>query len=106
MTGHCVKHGTACAFLQAAFSCLGASDCPSGQICCGVADQNAGEAETVCMASCPTMSSSSTQGQVQVCKGNAECQNQKTCLSQTCLAGSNLNLCGLTTQAPFSCKAR
>jgi hypothetical protein len=110
MTGHCVTHGTACGtsggLPEAEFDCLGASDCPSGQVCCGIADENQLEAKTVCMATCPTMSSSSTQGQVQLCKGNAECQNKMDCIAQTCLANSNFNLCGLTSQAPYSCKAR
>ena len=104
MTGHCVTHGTACASLQASFACEGASDCPSGQVCCGVADQTKLEAGTVCMATCPTMSSSATQGQVQVCKGNAECQNKKSCIPQSCAGGANLDLCGLTPDPPYSCK--
>jgi hypothetical protein len=110
MNGHCVAHGTSCGTSggppEAAFNCEGASDCPSGQVCCGVADQTMLQAETVCMAKCPTESSSSTQGQVQVCKGDKECQNGKPCIPQTCHSGSNLNLCGLTPQAPFSCSAR
>jgi hypothetical protein len=46
------------------------------------------------------------QGQAQLCKGNAECQNGMMCIPQTCLAGANLDLCGLTSQSPFNCKAR
>jgi hypothetical protein len=104
MTGHCVPHGTACGSLQVSFTCEGASDCPSGQVCCGVADQTKLEAGTVCQATCPTMSSSATQGQVQVCKGNAECQNKKSCIPQSCAGGANLDLCGLTPDPPYSCK--
>jgi hypothetical protein len=108
--GTCVPHGTACGtsggLPEAAFNCEGASDCPSGQVCCGVANETQLTAGTVCKATCPTMSSSPSQGQVQVCKGNAECQNKMNCIAQTCVNGSNLNLCGLTSQAPYSCKAR
>ncbi len=90
----------------AAFNCGGSVDCPSGQVCCGEADQLSGSAQTVCADSCPTMSSSSKQGQAQVCRGNAECQNHMDCLPQQCLGTANLNLCGLTSQAPFDCVAK
>ena len=102
-TGTCMAHGGKCPFLTAAFNCGGAADCPSGQVCCGEADQTQGSAETVCASTCPTMSSSSTQGQAQVCRGNAECQNKLSCIPQTCLGTANLDLCGLTSAAPFSC---
>jgi hypothetical protein len=102
-TGTCVKHGASCPVLTAAFNCAGKSDCPTGQICCGTATTTS--AQTSCATSCPTQGNSS-QGQAQLCKGNAECQNGMTCIPQTCLEGANLDLCGLTSQAPFNCKAR
>jgi hypothetical protein len=105
-SGSCVAHGTTCPALTAAFSCGGAVDCPSGQVCCGEANQLEATAQTVCASSCPTMSSSSTQGQAQVCRGNAECGNKMNCIAQTCLGSANLSLCGLTSQKPFSCVAR
>ncbi len=105
-TGKCVAHGANCPLLSAAFMCGGASDCPSGQVCCGVADQNMGSAKTQCATTCPTMSTSSTQGQAQICKGDSECENGMKCIPQVCLGEANLNLCGLTSQAPFMCTAR
>jgi hypothetical protein len=103
-TGKCVSHGTTCPLLTAAFNCGGASDCPKGQVCCGVA--TSGSADTQCATTCPTESSSSMQGQAQVCKGSAECQNKLQCIPQTCLGSANLDLCGLTSQKPFSCVAQ
>lgn len=105
-TGKCIAHGAQCPLLTAAFSCGGESDCPSGQVCCGMANQATESAKTVCAASCPTESSSSMQGQAQVCKGNYECQNGMDCIPQQCLGTANLNLCGLTMAAPFSCVQR
>ena len=55
------------------------------------------------MQTCPTQGNS-MQGQVQVCKGKAECQNKMDCIPQQCLGGANLDLCGLTSQAPFMCQ--
>ncbi|HEX4446153.1 MAG TPA: hypothetical protein VH044_05440 [Polyangiaceae bacterium] len=105
-TGSCIAHGTTCPMLTVSFNCGGAVDCPSSQVCCGEADEVAVSAQTVCTDSCPTMSSSSTKGQAQVCRGSAECGNQMDCIAQTCLGTANLSLCGLTNQKPFSCVAR
>jgi hypothetical protein len=75
-------------------------------VCCGQADKTAGTAQTICTSSCPTTSTPPNQGQVQVCRiGSGECQNQMQCISQTCLGTAKLDLCGLTSQAPFSCTA-
>jgi hypothetical protein len=107
----CVKHGAACPTtgFYGSFACQGAVDCASGQVCCGFADEGAGKAGSECRSTCPTMSTSATQGQAQTCKGDAECAapkgNGMKCVTQTCVGGSNLSLCGLTTQAPYSCKA-
>ncbi len=105
-TGTCIKHGTACTGIAAAFNCGGAVDCPANQVCCGEADNSGpiGSAKTVCAATCPTMSPSSEQGQAQVCRASAECQNGMPCIPQTCLGKANLNLCGLTTADPFDCQ--
>jgi hypothetical protein len=62
-------------------------------------------ADTQCATTCPTQGNS-TQGQAQVCKGNAECQNKMECIPQTCLGNANLDLCGLTSQDPFDCVAQ
>jgi hypothetical protein len=102
-TGTCVMHGMSCPILTAAFNCAGVSDCPKGQVCCGTA--TSASAQTQCATSCPTQGNSA-QGQVQLCKGNAECENGMPCIPQTCLEGSNLDLCGLTSQPPFKCTAR
>ncbi len=102
VTGKCISHGAACPILTAAFSCYGESDCPSGKVCCGTA--TSASAGTACATSCPT-TGNSMQGQAQICKGNAECQNKLQCIPQTCLEGANLDLCGLTSQAPFMCTA-
>ena len=61
-------------------------------------------AGTACATSCPTQGNA-MQGQAQICKGDAECQNKMQCIPQTCLDGANLDLCGLTSQAPFMCTA-
>ena len=106
MQGTCVARSQKCPQFNAAFSCGGAVDCPQGQVCCGVANQALGQAKTTCMASCPTVSPSMTQGQAQVCRGTAECQNGMDCIPQTCLSMANLSLCGLTAQKPFSCVAQ
>jgi hypothetical protein len=107
MNNVCVAHGAACpsSGIYGSFACEGVPDCPSGQVCCGFADEGAAKAGTQCQASCPTMSTSSTQGQAQVCKTDGECQNKMKCTSQTCVGNANLNLCGLTSQPPYSCKA-
>ncbi len=102
ITGKCISHGLTCPLLTAAFSCYGESDCPTGKVCCGTA--TSASAGTACATSCPTQGNS-MQGQAQICKGNAECQNKMQCIPQTCLAGANLDLCGLTSQAPFMCTA-
>jgi hypothetical protein len=102
VTGKCISHGAACPILTAAFSCYGESDCPSGKVCCGTA--TSASAGTACATSCPTQGNS-MQGQAQICKGDAECQNKMQCIPQTCLDGANLDLCGLTSQAPFMCTA-
>jgi hypothetical protein len=102
----CIDRSASCPQFNASFKCGGAIDCPSGQVCCGVVNQALVQAETSCMASCPTTSSGMTQGQAQVCRSTVECQNQMDCIAQTCAGGANLNICGLTSQMPFNCKAR
>jgi hypothetical protein len=105
----CVAHGTACPQLFGSFSCEGVVDCPSGQVCCGFADETALKAGTECRSTCPTMSASASQGQAQVCKGDAECAapkgNGMKCIPQMCVGGANLSLCGLTSSPPYSCTA-
>jgi hypothetical protein len=103
----CVTHGTACPALHGSFACEGEVDCPSGQICCGYADEGSGDAGTECRPKgmCATESMSSTQGQAQVCKTTTECDNKMACTSQTCVGGANLFLCGLTSKPPYSCTA-
>jgi hypothetical protein len=96
-----VNHGQQCPLLYAAFSCEGESDCPAGEVCCGQATTTS--ASTQCAKTCPTQGNS-MQGTVQLCKGSAECQNKMNCIPQQCLGTANLDLCGLTSQAPFMCK--
>ena len=89
---------TACGTNTATYHCLSAPDCPtSGNVCCGTYDLSASTATTVCQQSdCPG---------VQFCTVDSECRGNVKCVSQSCLGVSPLYLCGLQSQAPYSCKA-
>ncbi len=88
---------TSCGSQTATYHCLGTTDCPtSGDLCCGVYDLNAKTAATVCQtAACAT---------VQFCMVDTECQGE-SCVSQSCMGVSPLNLCGLQSKAPYDCTA-
>ncbi len=88
---------TSCGSQTATYHCLGTVDCPaSGNLCCGTYDLNAKTAATVCQtAACST---------VQFCMTDGECQGT-SCVAQSCMGVSPLHLCGLQSQAPFSCTA-
>jgi hypothetical protein len=89
---------TACGTNTATYHCLSAPDCPmSGNVCCGVYDLNALTATTLCQQS-------NCSG-VQFCTVDSECRGNVKCVSQSCLGVSPLYLCGLQSQAPYSCKA-
>jgi hypothetical protein len=74
--------------------CSGATDCSSGNVCCGVYDLTALTAGTVCQPG-PCMIA-------QFCETNEECVNHMPCQGQTC-AGGHLYLCGVQSQAPYNC---
>jgi hypothetical protein len=110
--------------MEAQFECLEASECPSGQVCCGVANNTQGTASAG--SQCEDISASghcdpvadagaaSTMGSAQLCQTDAECVNHMTCSWQVCtipttVAGvavtlkPNLTMCGLQSAAPFNC---
>jgi hypothetical protein len=110
--GSCVPHDMACPadpLPQAAFSCLGAIDCDAGSVCCGVANSTAGmaTADTACQAvapgACAPTVSTATTGAAQLCVTSAECPAGVECIAQQCVGNSNFRLCGLHSEAPFSC---
>lgn len=100
---------------DAVFKCVEKTDCPSGQVCCGVADQAAATAGSACQDVAATgnhctpvaTSATSTQGSAQLCQTNAECITG-SCLWQDCTVGTlspSLTMCGLQSAAPFNCVA-
>ncbi len=127
--GSCLKAGSTCpdtvilgsSFPQAQFDCLQASDCPAGDVCCGVATDatNTASAGSNCQdisstGQCSPVASGSQSksGSAQLCQTDAECKNKQTCQWQVCdvqtpygAASPNLTMCGPQTGAPFNCKA-
>jgi hypothetical protein len=106
----CIPHGQNCPSLTAAFSCLGAVDCDTGSVCCGVAtmiNATSGTASTSCQAvapgQCPPTTATQSMGGAQLCATAAECASGQDCILQKCVGGANLRLCGLHPDAPFNC---
>jgi|HubBroStandDraft_1064217.scaffolds.fasta_scaffold30428_1 hypothetical protein len=126
-TGSCIPQGQSCTSQEAQFKCLEASDCPSGQVCCGVANNSAGAAsagsecqDIAAAGHCspvPDAGAQSTLGSAQLCQTNAECVNHMDCTWQVCSIDTtidgvpnvmlmpNLTMCGLQSAAPFNCTA-
>lgn len=106
----CNPQGTTCPG-QAIFNCVDETDCPSGEVCCGVANETAGTAGTECqdIASNNNQCSpapSATMASAQVCQTTAECKNGMTCTWQDCTVGSgvvSLAMCGVQSGAVFNC---
>jgi hypothetical protein len=112
--GHCMPPGSTCTN-EAVFKCVERTDCPTNEICCGIADQTTATAGSECQDVASTnnqctpvaTSASSTQGSAQLCQTNAECLTG-TCIWQDCTVGTlkpSLTFCGLQSAAPFNCVA-
>ncbi|HLK41128.1 MAG TPA: hypothetical protein VKU41_30465 [Polyangiaceae bacterium] len=91
----------------AAFHCLQACDCPTGQVCCGVVVKATNNVSTQCQTvanggSCMPVDTAN-QGSAQICASTAECKNGQACMMQTCTQGAMLKLCGLQSGQPFMC---
>ncbi len=113
--GTCLATSKTCPAQQAVFKCVQQADCPTGQVCCGVANQTAQTAGAQCQDVSTTgnkctpvaTGASPTQGSAQLCQTNAECKTG-TCIWQDCAVGTlkpSLTMCGLQSGAPFNCKA-
>jgi hypothetical protein len=125
-TGSCIPHAQSCTSQEAQFKCLQASDCASGQVCCGVANNSAGAASAG--SQCEDIGSGghcspvadagaqSTMGSAQLCQTDAECVNHMQCVWQVCTIPTtvdgvsvtlmpNLTMCGIQSAAPFDCSA-
>lgn len=114
----CIASNSMCLASEAQFKCLQASDCVSGSVCCGVADESAGNASAG--SECQDVSltgghctpvatggASATQGSAQLCQTEAECPGG-SCTWQVCNVGglgtaANLTMCGTQSAAPFNC---
>jgi|HubBroStandDraft_1064217.scaffolds.fasta_scaffold30428_2 hypothetical protein len=122
--GTCLAAGSTCpesgGYPQAQFECLQASECPCGQVCCGIANdaQNSSSAGSSCQdisatGACSPVADAGAQskaGSAQLCQTDAECKNGTTCSWQVCnvqtpygAAMPNLTMCGLQSDAPFNC---
>jgi hypothetical protein len=107
----CNPVGTACTG-QAIFKCVEASECPQGQVCCGLADQTTSSAGASCQTTCTT-GASSAMGSAQLCQTDGECKNGMKCTWQDCkvgmpepaMANVELTMCGVQTASPFNCTA-
>ena len=93
----CLSGTTAnCGTNAATLHCAGASDCSSGNVCCGNYDLNALTAQTFCQKpSCPV---------AQFCETDTECPTGVRCTPQTC-GKVMLYMCGLMSKAPYNCVA-
>jgi hypothetical protein len=114
--GSCMSGHNGCgAGLYAAFECIEATDCPSGQVCCGYADSTTSTAGSKCQdvsgngnkcSPAPT----TTQGSVQFCQKTCECKDGSECVPQSCNVGAslpaNLTMCGLQSEKPYNCTAK
>jgi hypothetical protein len=99
-----------CKSTEAAVHCLQACECPDNGVCCGVDNTLVGFVESECQAVpagglCNPHPQTATQASEQLCKTDAECTNGQGCISQTCIDGAMLNICGLQSQDPFDCVA-
>jgi hypothetical protein len=128
--GTCLSHGMSCpptsvagvSLPQAQFECLQASDCPCGQVCCGVANDSSSSAsagsncqDISATGACSPVADAGAQsksGSAQLCQTDAECKNGMTCTWQDCsvqtpygAASPNLTMCGIQSDAPFNCSA-
>jgi hypothetical protein len=89
------------------FHCLYSCDCPTGQVCCGQINGTTYAGAATCQTvaaggNCAVQPSYTTAAQL--CEQSQECQNGKTCISQTCTVfGAHFNFCGLQTEAPYNC---
>jgi len=98
---------------EAAVHCSQACDCPTGESCCGVIDTLVGSVQTGCQFLSPSQSGGNcqpypltvSQASGQLCAESSECQNGQPCISQTCIYGAMLNICGLQSQSPYDCTA-
>jgi len=95
--------------------CLQACECGGGY-CCGQYDKIHGVVQSVCESeselvafdgglNCYPSPETVSSAAAQLCKTDAECQNGQPCISQTCVAGANLSVCGLQSQSPYDCVA-
>lgn len=109
----CIANTAMCPSMAASFGCLQKSDCPTGKVCCAVADVSTSTAGTACqdVASqgdkcLPATSANSASAQA--CQTSAECVNGATCSWQDCAVSGipmepELVLCGVQSEAPFNC---
>jgi hypothetical protein len=114
LVARCISKPMTCPSNNVSFGCLQATDCPSGQVCCGLADSSAMTATTSCATiasgtNCPGMSSM-TMGYAQFCQTDGECKNHQACIKQSCPINSSLppavfKLCGLQNHQPYNCTA-
>ena len=99
-----------CASNEASIHCQQACECSGGQVCCGVMNKIVGVVQSVCQSVpsgglCVPNPQTVSQASAQLCTETAECQNGQPCVSQTCIYGANVKVCGLQSQAPFNCVA-
>jgi hypothetical protein len=99
-TGHSVSCG-----VGGSFQCIKESECPTGQLCCGYqTDSMHGGSKCEAVSMCPSQTSA------QLCETSAECPNALECIPQSCNVGAplpaNLMLCGLQSNATYTCTAR
>jgi hypothetical protein len=99
-SGHSVNCG-----VGAAFQCVEQTDCPAGQLCCGYqTDSMHGGSKCEAVSACPSQTSA------QLCQTNAECTGGLECIPQSCNVGAALpamlTLCGLQSNATYTCTAR
>jgi hypothetical protein len=97
-----------CTSNEVKVGCLQACECGAGTVCCGVL--NGAIVDSECQAvpangHCQPYPQTSTQASAQLCKVTSECIGGQSCISQTCVLGAKLNICGLQSQAPFNCTA-
>jgi hypothetical protein len=127
--GSCLAAGSTCPesdnYPQAQFDCLQASDCPCGQVCCGIANDSNSSAsagsncqDISATGACSPVADAGAQsksGSAQLCQTDAECKNGMKCSWQVCSvttpysatpAMPNLTMCGLQSAAPFNCSEK
>jgi hypothetical protein len=93
---------------EATGHCLQECECPTGTVCCGVENTLVGVVQTSCQnipdgGHCSPYPQTSYSASAQLCAFNSECKNGEDCITQTCIYNVVVQVCGLQSQAPFSC---